>query len=57
MKISKNTRPALAGVQSAKAKIALVHLFYLNDNALEFLNTFTELMNREFERRKKEAEE
>ena len=52
MDISRKTRPARAGVQIAEAIIEMVHLMYLNPHALEFLNTFTETMNREFERRR-----
>ena len=56
MKISRNTRPARAGIKMGKAIIEIVHLMYLNPHALEFLNTFIETVNQEFERRKKEFE-
>ena len=55
MKISRNTRHARAGIKEAESLIEMVHLMYFKHHALEFLNTFTELVDREFERRKKEA--
>lgn len=57
MDISRNTRPARAGVKAAETLIEMVHLMYLKPHAREFLNTFTEAVNQEFERRKKEGEE
>ena len=53
MKISKNTRPTRAGKQEAESLIEMVHCFYLNDNALEFLQAIIERLKQEFERRKK----
>ena len=52
MKISRKTRPAKAGLLMAQAIIENVHLLYLNDNALEYLQTLTEGLNEEFEKRK-----
>jgi len=51
MKISENTRVAKAGTQMAKAIIEMVHLFYLNDNALEFLQAILKELKLEFKKR------
>ena len=52
MKISKKTRVARAGIQVGNAIIEMVHLMYLNDNALEFLKAITKTLNKEFRTRK-----
>lgn len=52
MKISKNTRVARAGEQMAKAIVEMVHLLYLDGNALQFLQTLLEGLDSEFRRRK-----
>lgn len=57
LKISRTTRVANAGKRVAEAIIETVHLLYLNDNALEYLQTLTEGLNKEFKRRKKDADE
>ena len=36
----------------AEAIIEVVHILYLDDNALEFLQALTEKLKKEFERRK-----
>lgn len=54
MKISEKTRPARAGDQMAEAIIEMIHLLYLNDNALEFLQTIIKKLEWEFKRRKHE---
>ena len=51
MKISEKARPAKAGAQTGRAIIEMVHLFYLDDNALEFLNAIVRVLTREFKRR------
>ena len=48
-KISKNTRLARAGKQEAESLIEIVHCFYLNDNALEFLQALIKRLKEEFE--------
>jgi hypothetical protein len=53
VKISKNTRVARAGKAFGEAIIENVHLLYLKDNALEYLQTLTGVLNKEFRRRKK----
>ena len=53
MKISENSRVAKAGKQMAEAIIEVVHILYLNDNALEFLQAIIKNLDREFERRRK----
>lgn len=57
MKISENTRPARAGKQEAESLIETVHLFFLNDNALQYLQALIKRLEAEFERRKAEREE
>jgi len=37
-----------------EAIVEMVHLLYLRDNALEFLNALTFVLNEEFKRRRKE---
>ena len=54
MRISEKTRPARAGVQLGKSIIEMIHLFYLNDNALEFLKGVAETLRKELGRRVKE---
>lgn len=56
MKISRNTRPARAGAHMADSIIENVHLMFFNDNALQYLQLLTELLNAEFEARKREAD-
>ena len=53
MKISKKTRVAKAGKQLGEAIIEMVHLLYLNDNALQFLNMLISTLEYEFNQRKK----
>ena len=55
VKISEDTRVARAGTKIAEAIAEMVHLFYLNDNALEFLQAIIKKLGQEFERRKAEA--
>lgn len=50
-KISKDTRPAKAGKAMGKAIIENVHLLYLDDNALEYLNTLVSTLQKEFIKR------
>lgn len=54
MKVSKNTRQARAGKKFAESIIETIHSFYLNDNALQYLQTLIETLNVEFNRRLKE---
>lgn len=54
MKISEKTRPAKAGHKMASSLIETIHLLYLDDNALEYLQGLTRDLNDELERRKKE---
>lgn len=51
LKISRNTRVSRAGEASAKAKIEDMHLLYLLDNALEYLQIYIETLDKEFTRR------
>jgi hypothetical protein len=53
MAISENTRVAKAGRAMGKAIIEMVHLMYLNDNALEFLKAIVKTLTIEFNRRKR----
>ena len=55
VKISRNTRPARAGAQMGAAIVENVHLLYLNDNALEYLQALAEAVTAELARRKAEA--
>jgi len=55
MKISRKTRQAKAGKQLAEAIIETVHSFYLNDNALQYLQLLIETLEIEFKRRKGET--
>ena len=55
MKISKNTRVAKAGEKMANALIETVHILYLNDNALEYLNTLISILTAELTRRINES--
>lgn len=57
VKISRNTRPSRAGEQMAESFIETVHLLYLDDNALEYLQTFIQRLTQEFDRRKEERGE
>jgi len=57
IKISENTRLARAGKQMAESLIETVHLLYLNDNALEYLQALIKRLEQEFARRKAEKEE
>ena len=52
LKISKTTRVAKAGIQTGNALIEMVNLMYLNDNALEFLNTIIKTLTKEFNQRR-----
>lgn len=53
MKISEKTRVAKAGKAYAEAIIENIHLLYLNDNCLEYLNALVWPLQRELERRLK----
>lgn len=52
VKVSENTRVSRAGNQMAEAIIEVVHILYLNDNALEFLQAIIKRLKQEFKRRK-----
>lgn len=52
-KISEKTRVSRAGFNYAASIIENVHLFYLNDNALEYLNALLKGLKKEFKRRSK----
>ena len=52
--ISENTRPARAGKAFGATVVENVHLMFLDDNALEYLNALTKVLNKEFRRRKKQ---
>jgi hypothetical protein len=51
MKISGKTRVADAGRSMADAIVATVHILYLNDNALEYLNALVKGLRAELARR------
>jgi hypothetical protein len=53
MKISENTRVAKAGKAQAEVIIENVHLLYLNDNCLQYLNACIKRLREEFDRRVK----
>lgn len=55
LKISTTTRPAMAGKQMGEAIVENVHLLYLNDNALEYMQGLVRTVLEEFERRKASA--
>ncbi|HEC66842.1 MAG TPA: hypothetical protein ENI23_16325 [bacterium] len=50
MKINEQTKCAKTGIQMAEAIITILHL-YLNDNALEILNTLIKTLQLEFQKR------
>ncbi len=52
MKISSNTRVSRAGQKFAEAVIENIHLLYLDNNALEYIQALTKPLNKEFRRRK-----
>jgi hypothetical protein len=54
MRISTTSRVAKAGRLAGLSKIEDIHLLYLSENALEYLNSFLPLLISDFERRKKE---
>lgn len=55
MKISSTTRVAKAGNAMGKAIIENVHLLYLNDNALEYLQAIVKSLQEEFINRLREV--
>lgn len=53
--ISENTRVARAATRLAEGIIETVHILYLNDNALEYLNALIKTLKKEFDRRRKDG--
>ena len=53
--ISENTRVARAATRLAEGIIETVHILYLNDNALEYLNALIKSLRKEFNRRRRDG--
>ena len=53
MKISKNTKPYKAGIESGKALVKSVQLFYLDKNILNYLWAIREVISDEILKRLK----
>jgi len=49
--LNDKSRPAKTGRQMADALISTIHILYLNDDALEYLNALIGKLNKEMERR------
>lgn len=49
--ISQNTRVAQAGKAMGEAIVNIVHILYLDRNALQFLSTLCMVLNTEYDRR------
>ena len=53
--ISENTRVARAAIRLAEGIIETVHILYLNDNALGYLNALIKSLRKEFNRRRRDG--